>query len=69
MRVGVDEPRDDDLPEELDDLRLHPRLRLRLRVRPHREDPPAAEGDSLREGLRGVHRVHGPVHEDEVRPD
>src|SRR5439155_24034977 len=67
MGVGVDEARDDDLPTELDELRLLPRPRLRLRVRPHREDPPAPEGDHLCQRLLGVHRVGRPVHEDEVR--
>ena len=65
--VSVDESRYDNLPAELDDLRRPPRPFLRLRVRPHSEDPPAAERDPFRKRVFRIHRVDLGVHEDEVR--
>src|SRR5881397_3042602 len=65
--MRVDEPWNDDLPREFDRLRPPPRPPLRLCVRPHREDPPAAERDSLREGVFRIHRVDLAVDDDEVR--
>ena len=58
--VRVGEPGQQHPARQVDDLGARPGERGHLRVRAHRDDPPARYGDGLRPGPRGVDQIGVP---------
>jgi hypothetical protein len=66
VRVGIDHPRDDDAPPEIDDAGLRAAQGDRLARGAGEEEAPVADGERLGHRARVVHGVDARVGDDQV---